>query len=116
MTLTVFLGACETSRMIQSGAVQGPDLAPALPATVRFLRVVPDERAAALDAASVRLVVHASLASIVFASQGEPPTVGRSGKSNRGFASMSPERQREIASKGGRAAHEKGTAILTRSH
>ncbi len=28
----------------------------------------------------------------------------------RGFASMSPERQREIASKGGRAAHEKGTA------
>ena len=32
------------------------------------------------------------------------------GKRNRGFASMSPERQREIASKGGRAAHEKGTA------
>ena len=32
------------------------------------------------------------------------------GKSNRGFASMDPARQREIASKGGRAAHEKGTA------
>ena len=32
------------------------------------------------------------------------------GKSKRGFASMDPERQREIASKGGRAAHEKGTA------
>jgi general stress protein YciG len=31
-------------------------------------------------------------------------------KERRGFASMSPERQREIASKGGRAAHEKGTA------
>lgn len=28
----------------------------------------------------------------------------------RGFASMDPERQREIASQGGRAAHEKGTA------
>ena len=28
----------------------------------------------------------------------------------RGFASMSPEKQREIASKGGRAAHQKGTA------
>ncbi len=28
----------------------------------------------------------------------------------RGFASMSPEKQREIARKGGRAAHEKGTA------
>jgi general stress protein YciG len=32
------------------------------------------------------------------------------GKSRRGFASMDPSRQREIASKGGRAAHEKGTA------
>ena len=31
-------------------------------------------------------------------------------KERRGFASMSPERQREIASKGGRAAHEKGSA------
>ncbi|MDQ8158415.1 MAG: KGG domain-containing protein [Gemmatimonadota bacterium] len=32
------------------------------------------------------------------------------GKSRRGFASMDPARQKEIASKGGRAAHEKGTA------
>jgi general stress protein YciG len=31
-------------------------------------------------------------------------------KSNRGFASMDPAKQRQIASKGGRAAHEKGTA------
>lgn len=31
-------------------------------------------------------------------------------RSNRGFAAMSPERQREIASKGGRAAHEQGVA------
>jgi hypothetical protein len=30
--------------------------------------------------------------------------------SNRGFASMDPQRQREIAAEGGRAAHEKGTA------
>ena len=35
---------------------------------------------------------------------------GREGKSNRGFASMAPERQREIASLGGRAAHRDGTA------
>ena len=39
---------------------------------------------------------------------------GRNGmgprKERRGFASMSPEKQREIASKGGRAAHQKGTA------
>jgi uncharacterized protein len=33
-----------------------------------------------------------------------------SGTSNRGFASMDPERQRAIASEGGKAAHEKGTA------
>ena len=31
-------------------------------------------------------------------------------KEDRGFASMDPARQREIASKGGKAAHEKGTA------
>lgn len=31
-------------------------------------------------------------------------------RSNRGFASMDPAKQREIASKGGRAAHAKGTA------
>jgi uncharacterized protein len=30
--------------------------------------------------------------------------------SNRGFASMDEDKQREIASKGGKAAHEKGTA------
>lgn len=30
--------------------------------------------------------------------------------SNRGFAAMSAERQREIASRGGRAAHAQGTA------
>lgn len=34
----------------------------------------------------------------------------QSGTRNRGFASMDPEKQREIARKGGRAAHEKGTA------
>lgn len=32
------------------------------------------------------------------------------GSSKRGFASMDAERQREIASMGGKAAHEKGTA------
>ncbi len=34
----------------------------------------------------------------------------KSGTSNRGFASMDPVKQREIASKGGQAAHLKGTA------
>jgi general stress protein YciG len=40
----------------------------------------------------------------------EDKTVNTERKERRGFASMSPEKQREIASKGGRAAHEKGTA------
>lgn len=31
-------------------------------------------------------------------------------KSKRGFASMSSDKQRQIASKGGKAAHAKGTA------
>jgi general stress protein YciG len=30
--------------------------------------------------------------------------------SDRGFASVDPAKRREIASKGGKAAHEKGTA------
>jgi hypothetical protein len=58
---------------LERGDDVGTSPAIALPMTVRFLRVVPDERAAALDAASVRLVVHASLASLVVALQGEPP-------------------------------------------
>ncbi len=32
------------------------------------------------------------------------------GKELRGFAAMDPQKQREIASKGGKAAHAKGTA------
>src|SRR3982750_924542 len=34
----------------------------------------------------------------------------QTGTHNRGFASMDAERQKEIARKGGKAAHEKGTA------
>ena len=34
----------------------------------------------------------------------------RGNTSNRGFASMDPQRQREIASEGGRAAHASGNA------
>lgn len=34
----------------------------------------------------------------------------RSGKSERGFAAMDPQRQREIASEGGKAAHQSGKA------
>jgi hypothetical protein len=44
-----------------------------LGARVRYVRVVPDRRAAALDGAAVRLLVQAPLGSLVFASQGQPP-------------------------------------------
>ena len=35
---------------------------------------------------------------------------GHGGTSSRGFASMNEEKQKQIASKGGKAAHQKGTA------
>src|SRR5689334_22655300 len=44
---------------------------------------------------------------------GEENNSGRRGNgrtSNRGFAAMSPERQKQIASEGGRAAHKQGVA------
>lgn len=39
----------------------------------------------------------------------KPTSIAPRKKARRGFAAMSPEKQREIASKGGRASHEKGT-------
>ncbi|MES2958709.1 MAG: DUF3999 family protein [Pseudomonadota bacterium] len=44
-----------------------------LHANVRYLRVLPDARAAALEPAQTQLVVHAALASLVFVAQGQPP-------------------------------------------
>ena len=42
--------------------------------------------------------------------QNENTTSAKQDKSLRGFAAMDREKQKEIASKGGRAAHERGTA------
>lgn len=42
--------------------------------------------------------------------QGEGRGNKQSNTSNRGFASMDPQKQREIASEGGRAAHASGNA------
>ncbi len=36
--------------------------------------------------------------------------MARNNNSDRGFASMDEEKQRQIASKGGKAAHRKGSA------
>jgi uncharacterized protein DUF3999 len=59
-------------RLERDGDV-GNSPAIALPVAVRYLRLLPDERAASLDGVASRLVVHASLATLVFAAQGEPP-------------------------------------------
>ena len=74
--------------------VEDPPAEPGRPPLVVLrggLHGSPSERAAMNDVAKGRIV------------NGER-------KERRGFASMSPEKQREIASKGGRAAHQKGTA------
>ena len=44
------------------------------------------------------------------ASDHDKDSSSKGGTSNRGFASMDENKQREIASQGGKAAHEKGTA------
>ena len=59
-------------RFERGGAVSvSPPLA--LRTELRFLRVVPDERSAALDPAQTHLAVQAQLTRLVFASQGEAP-------------------------------------------
>jgi hypothetical protein len=66
------LGAGVFFRLERDGAAaESP--AVALPVHVRFIRVIPDERAAVLDARETQLVVHARLASLVFAMTGQPP-------------------------------------------
>jgi Protein of unknown function (DUF3999) len=47
--------------------------------SARYVRVLPDPRAAALDAAQTQLVVQAPLASLVFAAQGQPPYMLQAG-------------------------------------
>jgi uncharacterized protein len=51
-----------------------------------------------------------STAARVIETESQSDSLNRHRKSLRGFASMDPSRQREIARKGGRAAHLKGTA------
>ncbi|UXH80365.1 DUF3999 domain-containing protein [Roseateles amylovorans] len=64
----------------QSPTSHSPPMA--VPATVRYLRLLPDERTGALDAARTQLVVKAALATLVFASQGQPPFQLQAGADN----------------------------------
>ena len=75
------LGQSVFYRLERGAAVS---LSPSLPldARARYLRVVPDERASALDASLVRLAVQAQLARLVFATQGQPPFELRAGSAD----------------------------------
>jgi hypothetical protein len=66
------LGAAVFYRLDRQGAVSNSPTWP-LRTNARYLRVVPDERAAALDPAQLRLRVQAELAHLVFATQGQAP-------------------------------------------
>ena len=66
------LGAAVFYRLDRQGAVSTSPGWP-LRTKARYLRIIPDERAAALDPAQLRLKVQAELARLVFATQGEAP-------------------------------------------
>ena len=59
-------GVASESPAIALGRADGP-------VVVRYLRLMPDERAARVAPAEVKLVVHAQLARLVFATQGQTP-------------------------------------------
>ena len=58
---------------LERGGSVGTSPPLALHATARYLRVVPDERAAPLNPGTTRLALKAQLASLVFAAQGQAP-------------------------------------------
>jgi Protein of unknown function (DUF3999) len=60
----------------------------ALQTTLRYLRIITDERAAPLDAAQARLVVQAQLASLVFAAQGQAPYTLLAGSAKAGTGAL----------------------------
>ena len=66
------LGSAVFYRLDRQGAVSSSPTW-ALRTNVRYLRLLPDERAAALDPAQLRLSVQAELAHLVFATQGQAP-------------------------------------------
>ena len=66
------LGSAVFYRLDREGAVSNSPRWK-LRTNVRYLRVTPDERAAALDPAQLRLRVQAELAHLVFATQGQAP-------------------------------------------
>jgi len=66
------LGSAVFYRLDRQGAVSNSPTW-TLRTNARYLRLLPDERAAALDPTQLRLRVHAELAHLVFATQGQAP-------------------------------------------
>jgi Protein of unknown function (DUF3999) len=75
---------------IESQGAVGTSPPLALQTTLRYVRVIPDERAAALDPAQTRLAVQAPLASLVFASQGTAPFALLAGSRNASPSALPP--------------------------
>lgn len=59
-----------------------------LRSTHRYLRLIPDERAAGLDPAQVKLVAKAALASLVFARQGREPFTLQAGAAHAALSAL----------------------------
>jgi hypothetical protein len=81
------LGAAVFYRL-ERGAETSTSPALALHASVRYLRVVPDARAAALQPEQAQLVVQAQLASVVFATQGQAPFALQAGADNAAVSAL----------------------------
>ena len=81
------LGSAVFYRLDRQGAVSSSPRW-ALRTNVRHLRLVPDERAAALDPAQLRLRVQAELAHLVFATQGHAPYRAQIGSADANAAAL----------------------------
>jgi len=81
------LGSAVFYRLDRQGAVSSSPTWP-LRTSVRYLRLVPDERAAALEPMQLRLRVQAELARLVFATQGEAPYRVQVGSADASVAAL----------------------------
>lgn len=81
------LGSHVFYRIERSGQVSTAS-ALVLRTTQRHLRIIPDERAAALDPAQTQLVIKAALADLVFARQGREPFALQAGAAQAGPSAL----------------------------
>lgn len=75
---------------LERGGTASASPAVELHATARYLRLLPDERAAPLDAAATRVVVQARLARLVFARQGQAPYALLAGDARAPAGALAP--------------------------